>query len=493
MTATSSTSSISTIYAFGDSLSDAGNVSLATALFGEEPVSPPYNSQNYGVVSASEFSNGPVWVQDLAGMLGLGQLTPSLIGGTDFAYGGAEAGNEPQNAGNITTQALSVPAQLEQFSLSVGHAAASALFTISVGGNDIFDILSNGSLTATQQAADVTAAVSNELSDIATMYGDGMRNIVVLNVPDLAFVPEVTEGLANGSDTPSTALDSLAGNLSASYDSQLASGLAALAANDGFSAHIVDTYSLIENAYNDPSAYGYTNVSTPVWSGSFTSASSGTLSSANVGVQNQSLFFDDFHPTETGHADIANIAAAQIAPSYVAEADLTTGTDTLDLANAYLGPDTSLHTEFATVTPDTVALFATTPGTFLQTGTGDNILVAQSGDNVLATSGGSNFLEGGTGSDTFYLDASATTTTWNAIDNFHSGDILSIVGYQAGVSAVLWTQDPGVDGAVLNVNVAGSGTVWSSDTFIGVSLATAEPYGTTVSSANGTGVYTVYT
>jgi phospholipase/lecithinase/hemolysin len=493
MPATSNTSSISTIYAFGDSLSDAGNVSLITALIGEEPVSPPYNSQSYGLVSASEFSNGPVWVQDLAAILGLGRLTPSLTGGTDFAYGGAEAGNEPQNAGNITTQALSLPAQLLQFSLTVEHAAASALFTISVGGNDIFDILSNGALTATQQAADVTAAVNNELSAIATMYGDGMRNIAVLNVPDLGVVPNVTDGLVNGSNTPSTTLDALAGNLSASYDAQLASGLASLTATDPFSYHIVDTYSLIENAYNNPSAYGYTNVTTPVWSGSFTSASSGTLSSANVSIQNQSLFFDHFHPTETGHADIANIAAAQVAPSYVLEADITAGTDTIDLANAYLGPDTSLHTEFATVTPDTVALFATTPGTFLQTGTGDNILVAQSGDNVLATSGGSSFLEAGTGSDTFYIDASATTTTWNSINNFHAGDILSIVGYRPGVSAVLWTTDPGVDGAVLNVNIAGSGTVWSSDTFIGVSLATARNYGSTVASANGTGIYTVYT
>ena len=50
----------SAIYAFGDSLSDAGNVSFAT--LGLVPASPPYADHS--------FTNGPVWVQDLAQSLG---------------------------------------------------------------------------------------------------------------------------------------------------------------------------------------------------------------------------------------------------------------------------------------------------------------------------------------------------------------------------------------------------------------------------------------
>jgi hypothetical protein len=38
------------------------------------------------------FSNGLTWVEDLSNMLGLGTLKPSLAGGNDFAYGGAETG-----------------------------------------------------------------------------------------------------------------------------------------------------------------------------------------------------------------------------------------------------------------------------------------------------------------------------------------------------------------------------------------------------------------
>src|ERR1700753_3111955 len=68
----------SNIYAFGDSLSDAGNISLAT--LGTVPVGSIY--------SEGRFSNGNVWVQDLAQMLHAPAVKPSLAGGTDYAYGG---------------------------------------------------------------------------------------------------------------------------------------------------------------------------------------------------------------------------------------------------------------------------------------------------------------------------------------------------------------------------------------------------------------------
>src|SRR5271155_453790 len=82
-------SSIDAIYAFGDSLSDVGNV---YALSGDTIPGAPYVN--------GQFSNGPVWVQDLAAGLGLGPLSPSQLGGTDYAYGGAETGTTPVHAGN---------------------------------------------------------------------------------------------------------------------------------------------------------------------------------------------------------------------------------------------------------------------------------------------------------------------------------------------------------------------------------------------------------
>jgi hypothetical protein len=63
----------------------------------------------YGPLAAHVFSNGPVWVQDLSVDLGLGTLSPSLAGGTDFAFGGAETGNTPQNGSAPAIGAVSLP------------------------------------------------------------------------------------------------------------------------------------------------------------------------------------------------------------------------------------------------------------------------------------------------------------------------------------------------------------------------------------------------
>ena len=68
----------SAIYVFGDSYCDAGNLFLADG--GTIPISPPYFH--------GHFSNGLVWAEHVAGSWGL-PLTPSLAGGTDYAWGGA--------------------------------------------------------------------------------------------------------------------------------------------------------------------------------------------------------------------------------------------------------------------------------------------------------------------------------------------------------------------------------------------------------------------
>jgi phospholipase/lecithinase/hemolysin len=340
-----SASPFSTIYAFGDSLSDAGNDSVLTSATGAEPVSPPYYHTNVPILggiaseSATVFSNGPVWVQDLSVPLGLGTLEPSLLGGNDFAYGGAETGNTPQNSGNDTIAAINVPAQLSEFSAVSESNVSTALFTLSIGGNDIFDILSNTALTAAQQATDVSDAVANEVSDIKTMVKDGGKNFLIYNVPNLGLVPDVTLGKANGSNTPSAALDATATALSASYDIQLAAALAGIEASNSVTIKTLDAYTLLTDANQNPSAYGLTNTTTPVWSGNFTSANSGTLATTSAAAQAQYLFWDDFHPTAAVQQILANNAQALVATSAVNQVTVTgaaNSTVTLTMASTPL-------------------------------------------------------------------------------------------------------------------------------------------------------------
>src|SRR3954451_6013443 len=78
------------LYVFGDSLSDVGNVQAVTSGLG--PLVPPTPGPYY---FNGRFSNGPNFVETLSAGLGLGPVLPSVIGGDDYAYGGALATGTP--------------------------------------------------------------------------------------------------------------------------------------------------------------------------------------------------------------------------------------------------------------------------------------------------------------------------------------------------------------------------------------------------------------
>src|SRR5215472_9888417 len=193
----------SALYAFVDCLTDTGNVSLAT--FGTLPVSPPYADRS--------FSNGPVWVQDLAQSLGIPQLQPSLAGGTDFAYGGAQTGQTPTHAVNPTH----LTSQYGQFLSQVPSPQPGALYAVWIGSNDVLDIADNSALTSAEQQAEVSAAVNNEVSVLSGLASHGAQNLLVLNVPDLGNTPhEQARGPAQAASAQS---------LAQQYNSDLATAL----------------------------------------------------------------------------------------------------------------------------------------------------------------------------------------------------------------------------------------------------------------------------
>lgn len=272
----------SAMYVFGDSLSDTGNVSLAT--LGTVPVSPPYADRS--------FSNGPTWAQDLAQQIGLPPLQPSLAGGTDFAYGGAETGQTPVHTLNPTD----LPSQYSQFLAQVPSPQPGALYAMWIGSNDVLDITSNSSLTPTQQQQDVADAVNNEVAVIGGLAAHGAQNFLVLDVPDLGKTPyEMDRGATTAQSASSVA---------SLYDSDLAAALQPLEASGALKIDLVDTYSVLDNVIANPSVYGFTNVNTPLWSGNLTSSSSGSLQ-ATGSAQSQYLFFDLLHPSAQAHATLA--------------------------------------------------------------------------------------------------------------------------------------------------------------------------------------------
>jgi phospholipase/lecithinase/hemolysin len=360
------TSPYSTVYAFGDSLSDAGNAYLlsisseASVLgFSPTPVSPPYKQISYSDVAADVFSNGPVWTQDLSQALGLGTLAPSGVGatadtlqsaltavtgssieasiavaaieaadgifgpdpylpvvagasgGTDYAIGGAVTGITTENA-DPTIALYDLDAQLTTFRHDEPTPLANALATVSIGGNDIFDLVEDvnfatlygtgttlANVGATQAGMDIAQSVSLEAGFLGSLASDGVDNIVVMNAPDIGPTPEIT---ARGATIAADATV-----LSEYYDNLLAADVAAL---NSATVHITiaDAFTLIDSAVADPAAYKLQNVTSPVYSGSFSSFTPADLVSADPATQNTYLFFDKEHPTETGQAALTDTA-----------------------------------------------------------------------------------------------------------------------------------------------------------------------------------------
>ncbi len=84
---------------------------------------------------------------------------------------------------------------------------------------------------------------------------------------------------------------------------------------------------------------------------------------------------------------------------------------------------------FVDLSPDNLCITAQAPNEFIQSGLGNDILIAQSGSNVLDSTGGTvNFLFGGSGTDTFFLNAQNNPVTWNTLVNFHAGDAAVVWG-----------------------------------------------------------------
>ncbi|HXE23710.1 MAG TPA: SGNH/GDSL hydrolase family protein [Roseiarcus sp.] len=268
----------STIYSFGDSLSDAGNVFAASG--GTIPM-PPY--------VAGRFSNGPNWLDDLSEKVLGAPASPSLAGGNDFAWGGAQTGTT--NASG-TLLVPSLDEQVSLFGLADPLPKSGALYTLDIGGNDIGNALS---AVAKNPLFDLSAflseAVGNTVGAIDTLYGDGARALLYYEVPDLSLVPAFMAGGALG------------GELAMQFNEDVLAGIKPLETGpDPLTVFDAPVFSATQTIVGFPARFGFTNVTSPCLSGNFESP--GT-ECADPG---QYLFWDGEHPTAAGHALTADLA-----------------------------------------------------------------------------------------------------------------------------------------------------------------------------------------
>ena len=143
--------SFSRLNVFGDSFSDTGNAYLnlgGTIPFPPFPAGsitvPPFplipNAPYPRGALIPSLTNGPNWTEVLGTRLGLPVL-PSTLGGTNFAFGGADSGPLPSVPASIipslTTQFNGPAAPPTSPFFGGGPIDPSALFAVWGGNNDI--------------------------------------------------------------------------------------------------------------------------------------------------------------------------------------------------------------------------------------------------------------------------------------------------------------------------------------------------------------------
>ena len=346
------TTTYSIIYSFGDSLSDAGDAYQFTATYGQafgtsaQPVSPPYAQETYGSVKADVFSNGPVWVQDLAIAFGLANPGPGQVGGTgaqlmaagvpgpvvagieaqqgspgnnnayltlvpatgngtDFAIGGSITG--PTGFNTDGAAALTdLASQIASFQNQTPTPLNNALYTVWSGSNDVLNLLASSTITNTTAAQnDVAQSAQNEVNAVISLAGLGAKTVLVANVPNLGLIPKITA--QPGFSPVATAYSQL-------FNNDLMSDLTAASGQlAGVSVKVLDDFTQLTGTtpgtvVPGPNGNTITNTTNSAYTGSFTK-NDGT----EVPNPNNYLYFDALHPTQTGHQALANLAATTLA------------------------------------------------------------------------------------------------------------------------------------------------------------------------------------
>ncbi len=270
----------SSIEAFGDSLSDNGNLyALTKSYLGTGiPVSPPYYN--------GRFSNGPVAVEVMASDLGL-KLD-------DHAYGGAQTGTTNLNAAlNGTGIQAQVAGYVSALSTAGVSADANALYFLWGGPNDIF-----ANVTSTTVAA---TAAANMAANVSTLYSAGARDFFIPLMPDLSLTPWATQQDATTPGAKQAALDR-----TNEFNTALTNDLNALAPTlAGANIQVFDTVALQHATFSALAGLGY-NTTDPCLNGDYTSG--GTVC-ANP---DKYLFWDSVHPTAFVHEALGNAFAVAV-------------------------------------------------------------------------------------------------------------------------------------------------------------------------------------
>jgi phospholipase/lecithinase/hemolysin len=260
------------IFAFGDSLSDTGNLFELTGGFPP----PPYFE--------GRVSNGIVWIEYLANAMGLD--SESIV---NYAVAGATTGRDNENDGLLFNGMVfedlpGLQDELDFFESDLNGKKADkrALYVVWAGANDFF--VSGPSFDT------VVTGVENTVVAVQRLYQAGARRIMVVNLPDLGLTP-----FGRSVDPEGLSF------LSSLYNGSLDSALDALEAG-GIGTIRVDSAAVLQDIVDNPADFGFSNVENAFL--------------LTGGDPSEFLFWDMVHPTTNGHFFIAEEAMSVLLENF---------------------------------------------------------------------------------------------------------------------------------------------------------------------------------
>ena len=283
---------IKSIVVFGDSLSDSGNVPLWAV---DHPVDPDllYPSPPYYM---GRGSNGPVWVEILAGAYGM-SVAPGLAGGSNFAFAGAESGTglSDQDSPNFRAQIRLWNRALQNE--TIRPPMPWQLFVVWFGPNDMLRYLVD---TAMAGQLPTREGIDQTVTDAATQIAQGILSIhekegrlfLVPNMPPLHLTPW---GLTQQAPLPAV-LESMTNGFNTALERVL---VRLENAHKDLTIIRLDTHAFMMDLIMYPENYGIGQSFLPALD-----ISAGVLN----GDPNVFLSWDGFHPTAVVHALLAQKA-----------------------------------------------------------------------------------------------------------------------------------------------------------------------------------------
>lgn len=309
-----SVAGFSSIYVFGDGVSNTNNAPTGTAL-------------NY---YENRFCNGKVFVEVLSGWQGVTFDTSKNI--SNF---GNDSSALITNVNNFTAP---------------GDASTS-LFIVWSCNADFVNFtgdLATPWTSTTPWNTMANTSIANQVTAINTLYNKGARKIVMPNAVDVMRTPYYNA--FNSSDR------AFARQRIIAYDQQFKTAMnQAMVGKPGLEIILPDTFAFFEQVLANPTAYGMVNPS-DFNAGGFDSGDSNLN-----GLGAQYVFWDDFHPTAKLQMHLAAFIQQVISPLKMNSFSLSGGNVQIQLANIPLGRAGSIQGSSTLQSPWSVDLAISEP------------------------------------------------------------------------------------------------------------------------------------